>query len=467
MFITLLFHTTFLLQGTWSCQYFSFYAIIAVVENQHLEKICRDVLDYNHSGSHTMPAPDLYPHQWLWDSCFIAIGVRHYDVARAKAEIESLLDAQWANGMVPHMVFDPAKQFRRDRQVWRSWVNPFSTEHATSGITQPPLLAEAVWRIGEKMKKSEARLWYKQVLPALIRHHEWLMSERDPHGEGLVLQIHPWETGLDNTPVWMKQLHEHSKPWWIAAIEKLKLDGIITMLRRDTSKMPPGERITNTEALIIFDMIRRFRRKNYNIKKILHRSLFCIEDISFNAILARNNQIIVELAEQARMKLGDDLTERMARQKAALQKCWSEQDGMFYSRDFITHDLLNTPTIASLLPLYSRAITKDQAARLVELMKDHGQFGAKHPCPSVPLSSEYFDADRYWSGPSWINTNWLLIDGLMHYGFDQEADELRRQSLSLVESAGPSEYFSPIDGSAHGADSFSWTAALTLDLLRS
>jgi hypothetical protein len=41
------------------------------------------VLRANDRGTYTIPAGDLYPHQWLWDSCFIAIGIRHYDVERA------------------------------------------------------------------------------------------------------------------------------------------------------------------------------------------------------------------------------------------------------------------------------------------------------------------------------------------------------------------------------------------------
>ena len=61
------------------------------------------VLKANDRGLYTIPAENLYPHQWLWDSCFIAIGQRHYDVERAKMEILSLLRAQWRNGMVPHI----------------------------------------------------------------------------------------------------------------------------------------------------------------------------------------------------------------------------------------------------------------------------------------------------------------------------------------------------------------------------
>jgi hypothetical protein len=48
----------------------------------------------------------LYPHQWSWDSCFIAIGNSYFDTDRSMKELEYLFDAQWKNGMIPHVVFN-------------------------------------------------------------------------------------------------------------------------------------------------------------------------------------------------------------------------------------------------------------------------------------------------------------------------------------------------------------------------
>ncbi len=65
----------------------------------------QQVLDGNWTGSSTKPAPHLYPHQWNWDSGFIAIGYARYDQSRAQQELSTLFAAQWANGMVPQIVF--------------------------------------------------------------------------------------------------------------------------------------------------------------------------------------------------------------------------------------------------------------------------------------------------------------------------------------------------------------------------
>jgi glycogen debranching enzyme len=86
--------------------------------------------------------------------------------------------------------------------------------------------------------------------------------------------------------------------------------------------------------------------------------------------------------------------------------------------------------------------------------------------PSVPRSSAFFDPRRYWQGPTWININWLVIDGLKRYGFDEHAEVLKEITLELVAQHGCSEYFDPLDGSPHGSPQFSWTAALAIDLAK-
>jgi glycogen debranching enzyme len=104
---------------------------------------------------------------------------------------------------------------------------------------------------------------------------------------------------------------------------------------------------------------------------------------------------------------------------------------------------------------------------LVNRLKDHTEFASHFPAPSVPLNSARFNPDNFWQGPTWVNTNWLIIQGLKDYGYLKEAQDLKRHTIKMVGGAGFFEYFSPLDGSGKGAPNFSWTAALTIDLLKS
>lgn len=425
------------------------------------------VLKMNDRGNYTQPAHGLYPHQWLWDSCFVAIGLRHLDVDRAKAELLSLLRGQWHNGMLPNIIFRDDPQYRPDRNIWRSWLNPYApNDVTTTGTTQPPMLAEAVVQVGAKLAWPERRSWYATMYPALVAHHQWLYNERDPHQEGLVLQIHPWETGLDNTPPWMNELHDHLLPFWIRLIEKTHFDRIINLFRRDTRSIPIGERFPTIESLAMLDIQRRLRRKAYDIDKILDHSLFAIEDLAFNSIFIRANTHLKHIAKSLRIDLPDELEAHMAKSEKAFEELWDTPSQQYYSRDFITHRLLKIPTVAGLLPLYAGTISKEHARLLVKQLENDQSFGPPYPVPSVAVSSMWFHPKLYWQGPTWVNMNWLIIDGLERYGFKDHAATLRESTLEMVAQAGPYEYFDPLTGEPAGAADFSWTAALAIDMLK-
>ncbi len=425
------------------------------------------VLNANDHGYYTIPAANLYPHQWLWDSCFIAIGLRHLDIERAKIEILSLLRGQWKNGMIPHMIFTPGRAYKRDHNIWRSWVSPYAPEGVfTSGITQPPLLAEAIVRIGEKMTLLDRREWYRQVWRPLLAYHQWLYTDRDPHAEGLVLQIHPWETGLDNTPPWMSELHEHLLPWWIRGMQKTHTTGIMGLFRRDTRFVPANQRYSNIDAMALYDAQRRLRRKVYDIDKVLDHSLFAIEDLAFNSILVRANEHLLEIARSIRGHVPSDLLQRIDLTRASLEELWDPYTEQYYPRDFVTHKLITVPSIETLLPLYAGTVSKERAALLVKSIENEHVFGPGFPVPSVPLNTPWFNPERYWQGPVWFNTNWLIADGLRRYGYKDHAEALIEGSLELVQNGHFNEYFNPISGAPLGAANFSWTAALTIDWLK-
>jgi hypothetical protein len=64
-----------------------------------LVRQARAVLDAAWIGASSLPSRTLYPHQWSWDSAFIALGRSWYDQPRAQLELETLYRAQWSNGM--------------------------------------------------------------------------------------------------------------------------------------------------------------------------------------------------------------------------------------------------------------------------------------------------------------------------------------------------------------------------------
>lgn len=426
----------------------------------------KNVLKANDLGTWTRPAPGLYPHQWLWDSCFIAIGLSYIDVERARQELISLIRGQWSSGMMPHMIFDPNSNHFTGPHIWQSRLSPAAPPGIeTSGITQPPVLAEAVWRVGEKMKKKERLAFFTEMYAALLRYHGWFYRDRDLHREGLVVSIHPWETGMDNTPPWIEEMDHSATPLWIKVIKDLGLTKLFELVRQDTKLVPASDRISTSVSLLLFHVQRRLRRKNYDSLEILRRSHFSINDVFVNSVLIRNNRILQDIAHELGEVIPADLRESFTKAEAALEELWSETDKRYCCRNFVTRESLNSPYIGELMPLYSGAISRQRAKQLVHRLTDDLQYWTKFPVPSVPINSSNYHHLRYWQGPAWLNTNWLLIDGLRQYGFFKEAERIKQSSLDLFEQSGSREYFSAIDGTPSGAKQFSWTAALAIDLL--
>src|SRR6185312_4908462 len=91
--------------------------------------------------------------------------------------------------------------------------------------------------------------------------------------------------------------------------------------------------------------------------------------------------------------------------------------------------------------------------------------GTAYPVPTTPPDSAAFDRRRYWRGPTWMNTNWLLYQALRGTRHNVLADRVVTSSLRLAARAGFREYYDPLDGAGLGAAGFSWSAALTLDWL--
>ncbi|MGX5187692.1 MGH1-like glycoside hydrolase domain-containing protein, partial [Streptomyces avermitilis] len=172
------------------------------------------VLINNWTGTSTVPSRTLYPHQWSWDSAFIAIGLRHLSVRRAQRELESLLAAQWADGRIPHIVFNPAlpfgayfpsPDFWQSSRVGRNAGAPEAAE--TSGIVQPPVHALAAWLVHQAdPAESRRREFLARLYPQLAAWHRYLLTRRDLAGAGLAAVVHPWEPGMDNSPCWDKPL---------------------------------------------------------------------------------------------------------------------------------------------------------------------------------------------------------------------------------------------------------------------
>ena len=168
----------------------------------------RAVLEANWLGHGTSPSLQLYPHQWSWDAACIAMGYASWNQPRAEQELRSLFAGQWRNGLLPHIVFTDGGTYFPGPDFWETERAADAPEQPrTSGIVQPPIHATAAWQVYRRgADRARATAFLEELFPQLRSWHEYLYNERCRNGNGLVEIWHPWESGMDNSPLWDEAL---------------------------------------------------------------------------------------------------------------------------------------------------------------------------------------------------------------------------------------------------------------------
>ncbi|MDA2918790.1 glycoside hydrolase [Desulfobacterota bacterium AH_259_B03_O07] len=422
------------------------------------------VLDGNWLGKSTKPSPHLYPHQWNWDSGFISIGYASYNQKRAQQELSTLFNAQWKNGMVPQIIFNPDALggYFPEPDFWQCERSPnYPKGVLTSGITMPPVHAVAALRTFNKATdKAAAKGWLREIYPKILESHEYLYRERDPLKEGLIYIRHPWESGLDNSPTWDDPLKAM----------KIDRDKLPPYERKDLKKgIPASQRPTDFDYDRYVFLVDLFRRLKYDEHAIYQECPFLIQDPLFNGILSKADEDLVEMGKV----LGEDTKKieewHQQTNRSIRNKMWHELHGAFDVFDMRANEHVGTITASGFLPLLCGAPTQEEAQIMYDFL-DSNSFCPMHDatCFSIPnynLEGDYIDTKNYWRGPVWINTNWLLMDGLRRYGFNEKADNVKHDIVDIVRLWGFHEYFDPFKekGIGYGTDNFSWTSALFID----
>lgn len=372
---------------------------------------------------YTVPSPDTYPYQWLWDSCFHAIILTHFNVTDAKKEILSLLSKQFENGLVPHMIY-----WEKDKSTDFPVIEWGKEDSST--ITQQPMIAYAVWAIYQKDKD---KTFINKVYPNLYHFYRYLLTERDPHKNHLIGIMNPDESGEDNSP-------RFDAPLGLPPVHTLK---------ENTQK-----RLNLVAQNIECKFDAPFCMRNF----------FWVKDVPFNAVMVENLKLLSKIATNlGYIEDADFFTKEAENISLAMKKLMFE-DNLFWSTFGESYQKIKVKTWAIFAPLFAKILTKKEAKNLVEkhLLNPH-EFWTKFPVPTVSLDEPSFDPKGFWRGPVWMTSNWFIYKGLLNYGFLDIAKQIKESSIALVEKSGFREYFDPITGKGQGAKNFTW-GGLVLDM---
>jgi Mannosylglycerate hydrolase MGH1-like glycoside hydrolase domain len=350
---------------------------------------------------YTEPSPGRYPWQWYWDSCFAAIAWRRFDRARARAELESLLAVQRPDGFIGHTIF------------WRSPVsllrllfyNVAARGSLQTETIQPPLLAWA-WRIAVGDPNEE---------PRIAAQVDWLAANRDLEGDGLLWIVQPDESGLDASP-------KFEPVWGLHANGRL---GFPLLVHRN-------------------------RRLGWDARRLRDAGEPVLCEVLVNTLWSLSL-----------LALG-----RPSATPALVARLWDERQGLFFDEVAPGGARPAVKTWAALAPLALPDLPEKIGRRLVEEhLLEESEFWAPVAPPSVALGERGYEPGggrgpirRYWRGPTWINSAWLVWLGLRRLGYAREAQRLADGVIGAVAREGLREYYDPRNGKGLGAKDFAWSA---------
>lgn len=430
----------------------------------------KKVLRNNLLGSFTKPAPALYPHQWNWDAGFIALGYARTDFHQACSELSHLFRGQWANGMLPQIIFS-TKYIGKYFPGYRFWLTKDvpgkPPRKRTSGITMPAVHGFILLRLLQVSPEAKRhRPFFQHLFERIVRLHRYCYEFRDPGREGLAFICHPWESGMDNLPTW---------------------EEVFSRIPFDASEVPPYERKdlehvgslyrprkqSYDRYIYLVDILRKNR---YDEPAIWRDYPFQVQEPLFNAILSHSNEALIELGRWLRRDTGQFREWHVQTNRALNEKLWHEKKGIYVSFDRVHRVQVPVATAGGFMPLLCGAPSEKQSKRMIKLLQSPSFAGTpENPaylCPSTALDEPGFDPHRYWRGPVWTNMNWMLYHALHRYGHVALAERMKSDAFELVCRHGFWEYFNPWKNlhtdeptGGYGSNQFSWTAALVLDWL--
>jgi len=118
--------------------------------------------------------------------------------------------------------------------------------------------------------------------------------------------------------------------------------------------------------------------------------------------------------------------QKAAQRKAAILKyCWSEASGYFLDYDFAAGKRTDTPSLATIYPLFFHLAEPKQAARVAQNIE-------KHFLKAGGLVTTLHHSGQQWDAPNgWAPLHWMAIQGLRNYGHADLATQIKNRWIAL------------------------------------
>lgn len=361
----------------------------------------REVLEaaWDDARGYCWPHAQKYPHLWLWDSCFHAIAWGALGDRRGVLELQAALAGQLPNGFLPHMRYSGPTTSR----------GPLPDR---SSFTQPPVHALAA----QQLRRGGFDV--SGLREPVVRAFTYLWEHR--RRDGLLVVVHPWETGADDSPRWDSWVgsHDWSRAQWSAFDQRCLAA---------TAFGAQGEAVASSELTVA--------------------------PSAFNALAAHGMRVAGELYDEPQLlgwadELGAALDDQL----------WDDGEQLWDDRpDVGGGDSCRLPTLDGVLGALG-SLSRSRALRALDQLRDPARFRAPHGLSFVPRSSPLYRPDQYWRGSAWPQLTYLALQACRRWGLDDLAAHVAEAGRDGIAASGFAEHWDPETGAGLGATPQSWAA---------
>jgi hypothetical protein len=203
------------------------------------------------------------------------------------------------------------------------------------------------------------------------------------------------------------------------------------------------------------------------------------EALDLNALLVKEAQSLAAMARELGLEADAETWDENARARAERINhfMWDDQTGFYYHVNKETHGFtfrrpndLKREEIIGFLPLWAGIADSHQARRLVEKLTDPKKFWRPYGVPSLAADDPYYNPKGYWNGPMWVEWNYLIVRGLIDYGYYEEARGLvNRVATAMIAQLKKDhnfwEFYSPDELWAGYHKTYIWAGLISRMLL--
>jgi alpha,alpha-trehalase len=301
--------------------------------------------------------------------------------------------------------------------------------------TQPPFMSSFVREVYEAMEVKDEG-WLRKSLNAAIKEYDqvWMEDGARLTGNGLNRYF---AQGIGIPPETEKG-HFNEVLQEFAA--KYDLEVSVFVENYQSGKIDAPE----VDEYFLHD--RSLRESGHDTSWRLENRAAHLNTVDLNSLLYKYEKDFEYLIEEYfegsfTTSAGKTYTNNYWEEKAEARKelmnryMWNEQDGSFYDYNFKTGEQTRYVSATNFYPLWSGLASEAQAERMLpKLMQDlKAQGGILSSAKSSVEQTATNDVQRQWDYPyGWAPHQMLLWQGLLNYGYEEEAYELIYRWLWMI-----------------------------------